>query len=483
MTPREPRGRVIKLPTTGKREDGLRNLTFERHVLGWCLLYGERDKTPMLPVQSEWQRESHGVIAAEVNRRRLRGEGFTAADILATCSSEWVESAGGHSYVEGLLNDAAPSSQALPYYLREIGQLARLRTLRGALRGALEACDERDEPRAVSTITQALRSPMEGRQRSIAEIVIAAREMADAAFQARLDGRPAGIPSPWPQIGRWAPLSSGRLMLIAARTGQGKTMLAAQAVHAALSVGHRVRVYSLEVPAEEWAARVAAHECRLSSTAWLKGELSGEQMDAFDVAMRRVAEMPLDIVDTPAMPLADIAVDLEIATTMAHVELFVVDHVGLIGKPAGARDLARHEMIGDAADTAKALAKRHRCAAICLVQINRAGAEGEPDVHHLADSGRVEQAADYILLAHRPALIDPSAEGDDLIVRIGKNRHGPTGVRMKLGVQWETGIAYEIDDRYDDNGSPRPAARASDWKTRPRRERHERPRPTPLHDL
>jgi replicative DNA helicase len=483
MTPREPRGRVIKLPTTGKREDGLRNLTFERHVLGWCLLYGERDKTPMLPVASEWQREAHGVIAAEVNRRRLRGEGFTAADILATCSSEWVESAGGHSYVEGLLNDAAPSSQALPYYLREIGQLARLRTLRGALRGALEACDERDEPRAVATVTQALRSPLEGRQRSITELVIEAREAAEAAFAARRAGRSVGLPMPWPQIAAWAPLLPGRLMLIAARTGGGKTMLAAQAVHASLCEGMRIRGYSMEVPGHEWVARVAGHECRLPSSLYLAGQLSGDQMDAFGVALDRICEMPLDIVDTPKMPLADIAVDLEVATTMQHVDGFFVDHIGLIGPPPGVRDLARHEMIGDAADTMKAMAKRHSCAAMGLVQINRVGAEGEPQLHHLADSGRVEQAADYILLCHRENEGVVSPEGQELVVRMGKNRHGPSGVRSKMFVDWAVGMAHEIDDRYDDNGSPRPAARVPDWKAKAQHKRHERPRPTPLHDL
>jgi replicative DNA helicase len=465
------RSKVVKLPTVGKKDGDLRNLAFERSVLGWCLLYGDRDRTPMLPASSEWHRDSHGVIAAEVNRRRISGEAFTAADMLATCSTDWITSAGGYVYVDSLLNDAAPSSQVIPYYLREISSLARLRVLRGALRGAMEACDERDEPRAIATVTSALRSPMEGRQKSIAEIAIEAREIAETAFEARLMGRPAGIPSPWPQIGSWAPLMPGRLMLIAARTGMGKTMLAAQAVHAALLADKRVRVYSLEVPAVEWCARVAAHECRLSSTDYLKGKLPGEQMDAFHVALSRVSDMPLDIVDTPAMPLGDISVDLEIATTIQPVDLFVIDHVGLIGKPPGVREIARHEMIGDAADTAKALAKRHRCAGICLVQINRVGAEGEPDVHHLADSGRIEQAADYIMLAHRPSLSDATATTDDLHVRMGKNRHGPSGVRVKLGVQWEAGIAHEIDDRYDENGSQNTAARPRNWRGQAREQR------------
>jgi replicative DNA helicase len=60
------------------------------------------------------------------------------------------------------------------------------------------------------------------------------------------------------------------------------------------------------------------------------------------------------------------------------------------------------------------LARKLHVPIIVLAQINRMGAEEEPQKHHLKDSGSIEQDADVVLLLHR--------DDNGAVLNVAKNR-------------------------------------------------------------
>jgi replicative DNA helicase len=86
----------------------------------------------------------------------------------------------------------------------------------------------------------------------------------------------------------------------------------------------------------------------------------------------------------------------------------------------------------------KALARDLRVTVLCLAQLNRtaAGGEGEdrPRMHHLRDSGSIEQDADAVVLLHATGF-----EGSRRMVTaaIEKQRNGPLG-EAKLALHGPT---------------------------------------------
>ena len=72
------------------------------------------------------------------------------------------------------------------------------------------------------------------------------------------------------------------------------------------------------------------------------------------------------------------------------------------------------------------LAKEMQVPVILLSQLNRnsAGKDGGlPGVADLRESGSIEQDADVVILLHQ----DRDQAPGELFMKVGKNRHGPTG--------------------------------------------------------
>lgn len=83
----------------------------------------------------------------------------------------------------------------------------------------------------------------------------------------------------------------------------------------------------------------------------------------------------------------------------------------------------------------KAIASARNVAIVALSQLNRAAmTEGkEPELHHLAQSGSLENDADMVLLMHRPEKDDPK----HIHINLAKNRHGGYG-RWDLSFEGDT---------------------------------------------
>jgi hypothetical protein len=114
-----------------------------------------------------------------------------------------------------------------------------------------------------------------------------------------------------------------------------------------------------------------------------------------------------------------------------------IDHVLLIGKPVlgkGSTDAAAWSQLSRGI---KRLAQELRICIVCLIQLNRQGAEGEPKLSDLKESGAWEEDANlvWMLWDKEQKAQEELAEFKLIYVKAAKNRSGPSGWKKELEFQ------------------------------------------------
>lgn len=221
-------------------------------------------------------------------------------------------------------------------------------------------------------------------------------------------------------------LYPGQLIVLAAKTSQGKSALAHQVTATAARGGHSVLVVSAEMPAEEVAGRMLATDSRVPFAVMRRwGEMQGHQERAVMEAAGRLAELPV-VVEDRQMDVAGVRSAAKRVQAQQGLALVVVDYLQLV-KSAGKRSATRAEDVGGIARDLKALAMEMHLPVLALSQYNRDVGDIEPELHHLRESGDIEHSADAALLMWRPDKEHPMVTE----VKVAKNRNGALG-RVRL---------------------------------------------------
>ena len=124
-----------------------------------------------------------------------------------------------------------------------------------------------------------------------------------------------------------------------------------------------------------------------------------------------------------------------------RVDVFYLDHIGK-GKPDVSISERRHQ-IGYLSAELKEIAKEFDCAGVILTQLNRVSpgsGDKKPELHHLAESGNLEQDADMVFYPHRPGYYSPEADQTQAEIGILKQRNGPAGVTFPM--RWESQFSW-----------------------------------------
>lgn len=224
-------------------------------------------------------------------------------------------------------------------------------------------------------------------------------------------------------------LVSGGMIVIAARTGIGKTNLAVNIAERVASANGAVLYVSLEMPSSQlWSMRCAA------AAGLPRGRIYNRTLDDADFprltdAVAMLSERPFYILDAPSS-VADIARE---AACIENLSLIVLDHLQLI---KGTANGSPYERMTAVSHSVKQLALSLRVPILALSQLSR-GPEtrmgNRPTLADLRDSGAIEEDADAVCLLFRPAAYLPDDEkpqpweAQTLEVSIAKNRHAPVG--------------------------------------------------------
>lgn len=257
-------------------------------------------------------------------------------------------------------------------------------------------------------------------------------------------------------------LHKSDLLILAGRPSMGKTSLAtniafnvAKAYKKGLLPdgsegavdGGVVGFYSLEMSAEQLAARILSEASEVPSEQIRRGDMTEGEFRRFVDAAKSLEACPLFIDDTPALPISQLAARARRLKRTHGLDVLMVDYLQLV-RGTG-RSENRVNEISEITMGLKAIAKELDIPVIALSQLSRQVENREdkrPQLSDLRESGSIEQDADVVMFVFREEYyverekpgdheMEKMAEWQERMERlhgkaevvIGKQRHGPIG--------------------------------------------------------
>ena len=234
----------------------------------------------------------------------------------------------------------------------------------------------------------------------------------------------------------------GKLIIVAARPGIGKTALALNLAMRVALAGGKVAMWSMEMQATEISTRlIAAMDFLLCEKEGRLGEepityamiqahaMTGRLRERYVSQEGTAAALDdnFKVVDNFDCTPGAICNSMKLfARSNPDTRLFVIDHVGLLNVGAGNRAAA----LGEATRQIKTTANKLGVDVLLLCQVNRSLEERQekmPSLADLRDSGRIEEDADVVLGLTRPGYYSGDTSDTDMVIAALKNRQGHTG--------------------------------------------------------
>ena len=296
---------------------------------------------------------------------------------------------------------------------------------------------------------------------SFLSAVTDAVKVANAAYQR--DGGLAGISTGLVDMDRkLGGLHKSDLLILAGRPSMGKTALATNIAFNIARTYRRgtlpdgtegaveggvVGFFSLEMSAEQLAARVLSEAAEIPSEQIRRGDMTESEFRKFVDAAKTLESCPLYIDDTPALPISQIAARARRLKRSQGLDVLIVDYLQL-ARASNTRD-GRVNEVSEITQGLKAIAKELDIPVIALSQLSRqveAREDKRPQLSDLRESGSIEQDADVVMFVYREEYyVEREKPGEDKLdemaawqarmerlhgraeVVIGKQRHGPIG--------------------------------------------------------
>jgi replicative DNA helicase len=317
---------------------------------------------------------------------------------------------GGAPYLHTLLASAPVATNA-GYYAETVREGANRRAaarlgIRISQVSQLAARDP-DTPDLTEGIDKALEAYYEDISSTVREPVAIGGHLEAWLADKQDPSPPRGQSCGLADLDRLTRARPGELIVVAARPGVGKTVLATKfARHTALRDGLPVLFFNLEMSAKELLDRIFAAEASVDHEHIRKKTFHGDDWDRIVRKVGEIDKAPLFVEDNP-----DIGVDEIAAVARDHhrrhggLSLLIIDYLQLVRPRSSRRETSREREVAEMSRALKVLAKALDVPVILVAQLNR-GPEQRvdrvPQAHDLRESGGIEADADQVWLLHRP---------------------------------------------------------------------------------
>lgn len=405
----------------------------------------------------EFYRAGAGAFFDAMRRLHRRGEPVDNVTLRAELVRRGAfERSGGDEYLVALGN-RMPNPDAVEAYADRVRELAAVRRVRRAAQDTLTATAGPIEDvatflgdtaqRTVEACTDPQADAGMSALGDLSEVVRAkAREREE---RKGMSGVTSGLRGLDALVGGYEP---GHLIVVGGRPGMGKSALAQCTAVAAARASGPVLIFSLEMTKDDWATRLALAESRVSGTKHRNGTMTKPDWAAFDAALDRSADLPITIDDRPRLTPHQLRARARRYQAKHGLSLVVVDYMQLMRTP-DVKEQREEAHMAEVSKSLKELAKELRVPVLALAQLNReverAGGDRRPEVHHLRNSGQIEQDADLIAFVYREWVYDDTADELAAEVLVRKNRAGRTGVAKARF----TGECFRFED-WDFHAAP-----------------------------
>lgn len=271
-------------------------------------------------------------------------------------------------------------------------------------------------------------------------------------------------------IGGHSSPDSGRLIVVCARPGAGKSLFATNVGLRTALRGHKVLMWSLEMGRKEIAMRnIATRDyffCRrfgasepITYNQLKRRSYTSIQRDRLDsVSYAGIDDNFSVLIGSVEMTAEYISTQMKLyARRDPETRLFIIDHLGLMALPPNRNQATA---VGHVTRYLKVTARELGIDVMLLCQLNR-GPEGredkKPGLADLRDSGCIEQDADIVIGLYRPYYYSKNpVEENDLELISLKNRQGKSNYSLGASVYLDNCSIAESGNR-DDIAPPAPS--------------------------
>lgn len=404
------------------------DLDMEQAVLGALMLEADAiHKISPILTSNSFYNPNHGKIFECVKSLANEGKPIDLLTVThALKEKKQMEEVGGPLYITQLTSRVA-SAAHIEHHARTIQDLFGLRE---AIKTGEELILEAYEPGAdiedvislakqrFSVIEDSSLGSNTGQSHSnvIRETI---REIEKDCIQVK-DGKQPGITTGFKILnnatGGWR---NTNLIVLAARPGVGKTSLALHfAINAARS-GKWVNFYTLEMKSSDLMRILISGESSVVRSNIRDGKLSQNDWKIIHNSINDFENLPIIWNDCAALTSSQIRSNTIRNRKAGKCDIIIIDYLQLI-KPLD-KKVPREQQISEITRTLKEIALSENIPIICLSQLNREASTGKPQLHHLRESGAIEQDADIVLFPWR------HEDDNRFCLSIAKGRNGILG--------------------------------------------------------
>ena len=457
--------------TTGATGALPHNIEAEQQLLGAILTNNDLfDRVSQVVQAAHFYDPVHALIFETAAARIQQNRPATPVTLKAYLEKDrGLAELGGPAYLAQLAGQAIASFAARDYaqIVYDLAIRRELMALGRDIADKASRVDVASEPKEQIVEAEAALYKLAGEGKtesgfqSFLAAVTDAVHVANAAYQR--DGGLAGLSTGLADLDRkLGGLHQSDLLILAARPSMGKTSLATNiAFHIARAYrkgmkpdgatgavqGGVVGFFSLEMSAEQLAARVLSEAAEVPSEKIRRGDMAEGEFRRFVEAAKELEACPLFIDDTAALPIGQLAARARRLKRTHGLDVLFVDYLQLV-RPSSAKD-SRVNEVSEITQGLKAIAKELDIPVIALSQLSRQVENREdkrPQLADLRESGSIEQDADVVMFIYRHEYyVEREKPSDDNLeklaewqqrmerahgkaeVIIGKQRHGPIG--------------------------------------------------------
>jgi replicative DNA helicase len=386
-------------------------------------------------------------------------------------ASGQLEAAGGLGYIAAL-PEAVPSAAHVSYYVKLVGEKARLRKIIQVSTQIASAAYEAAEEDVEDVIDEAEQAILKLGDQTTVKVLPTMMELAHRAiatiedFHAR-QGIITGLSTGFPDLDKITfGLQPSEMIVIAARPSMGKTALAVQiAEHVAVEQKLPVGIFSLEMTADSLMLRMLCSRARVNIRNMREGFMAERDFPKLSGAAGKLSKAPMYIDDASGLSVFQLRTKARRMAAQFEIKLFVIDYLQLLHSSNRKAD-NRQQEIADISGGLKALAKELKVPVIVLSQLNRdveRDGKRRPRLSDLRESGAIEQDADLVGLLYKPQSDDDedvdNAEIGAVNLLIAKQRNGPAQVDVHLTflrgyTRFESAAKVSADDLPDQPNLP-----------------------------
>jgi replicative DNA helicase len=449
------------------------SIELEQALLGVLLLNNDSyDRVSQIIGEQHFYDPLHARIYDVIGRKITKGMLASPVTVKAFLQDDpGLAGAGGPAYLANLAAAAVSVTEAR-HYANQIRDLALRRSLIAvsediAARAVHMDIDQTPEAQIVEAEQQLYKLAETGRTdsgfRSFSRALRLAVDVATLAHQR--DGGLAGISTGLVDLdAKLGGLHPSDLLILAGRPSMGKTSLATNiAFNIARSYRRGIRpdgtegtveggvvgFFSLEMSAEQLAARILSEVTELPSDEVRRGKLHDADMRRIIEAAAEIGNARLHIDDTPALSIAQVAARARRLKRTSGLDVLIIDYLQLLRGNGGRGNDNRVQEVSEITQGLKAIAKELAIPVVALSQLSRQVEQREekrPQLSDLRESGSIEQDADVVMFVYREEYYrereKPGEHDADAMLKwqenmarvaniaeviIGKQRHGPIG--------------------------------------------------------